>query len=123
MGKCYEGVNIPAPISEPCGNEYMSTNCITIPEPIIYLEIPAGSSQTLFNTNTTLAIESVNSKLDNFIEDFADTYATITPLTLSFLNSTWGTKQTGFRVQCPDIQVVYEKTDSGWISQTVTVVT
>ena len=31
MSDCYEGTVVPDPIQEPCGNTYISTNCVTIP--------------------------------------------------------------------------------------------
>lgn len=64
MEKCYEGINIPEQIIEPCGNSYISTDCVTIPKPITYLDLPIGSSQTQVNDNVTLALKAVNERIN-----------------------------------------------------------
>ena len=38
MENCCEGTAVPEPIVEPCGNTYISTNCVTTPESLIYLD-------------------------------------------------------------------------------------
>lgn len=58
--QCYEGINIPIQISEPCGNTYISTNCVTIPEPLIYLDLETGAKQTEVNQNLILALQAAN---------------------------------------------------------------
>ncbi len=60
MDKCYQGIAIPSPIEEPCGNSYMSTNCVNTPEQIIYLGLPAGTSQTVINSNLVAALQTAN---------------------------------------------------------------
>lgn len=58
MEKCYQGIDIPEQIQEPCGNTYISTNCVSIPGSLIYLDIPSGSSQTEVNNKIMLALQS-----------------------------------------------------------------
>ncbi len=60
MEKCYQGIVIPAPIEEPCGNDYISTNCVNTPSQILYLDIPAGASQTLINIKIVAALKATN---------------------------------------------------------------
>lgn len=66
--QCYEGVNIPVQIQEPCGNTYISTNCVTIPSSIVYLDLPAGSKQTEVNANLVLALQTANALIQNLID-------------------------------------------------------
>lgn len=65
MNDCYEGVVVPTPIEEPCGNSYMLTDCVTIPNQFLYLDLPAGSSQTLVNTNLVLALQTANQQIQD----------------------------------------------------------
>lgn len=67
MSNCYEGISVPDPIEEPCGNMYMSTNCITTPIQYIYLDLPVGASQTEINTNLVLALQSANQLIQDLI--------------------------------------------------------
>lgn len=60
MDKCYEGIAIPTPIAAPCGNEYMSTSCVTTPSLLTYLNLPAGTSQTVVNTTLEAALKTAN---------------------------------------------------------------
>lgn len=67
MSNCYEGVVVPTPIEEPCGNSYMSTDCVTSPNQFLYLDLPAGSTQTAINTNLVLALQTANSLIQDLI--------------------------------------------------------
>lgn len=68
MEKCYEGIVVPTPIAEPCGNLYSSTDCVTIPEPLIYLDLPLGASQTQVNQNLILALQASYAIIQNLTE-------------------------------------------------------
>lgn len=68
MNNCYEGISVPPQISEPCGNSYMSTNCVTIPAPIFYLDLPIASSQTLVNDRLILALQAANEKIQELLD-------------------------------------------------------
>lgn len=68
MENCYEGIVVPTPITEPCGNIYMSTNCVTIPEALIYLDLPIGASQTLVNQMLILALQASNQLIQELTE-------------------------------------------------------
>ncbi len=78
MNQCYQGIDIPVQIQEPCGNTYISTNCVTIPESLIYLDLPAGSSQTEVNENIILALQAISGEeeinQDNFVRDLKIEY-------------------------------------------------
>lgn len=67
MDNCYEGVVVPTPIEEPCGNVYITTNCVTSPIQYIYLDLPAGSNQTAINTNLVLALQTANSQIQDLL--------------------------------------------------------
>lgn len=58
MNECYNGINIPEQITEPCGNTYISTSCVTIPQSLIYLDLPIGANQTQVNENIILALQA-----------------------------------------------------------------
>lgn len=68
MEKCYEGTVVPEPIQEPCGNTYISTNCVTIPAPLIYLDLSTGDSQTIVNQNMILALQTANQLIQELTE-------------------------------------------------------
>lgn len=68
MERCYQGTVVPEPIEEPCRNTYMSTNCVTIPTPFIYLDLPIGASQTQVNTNLVLALQTANQLIQDLTE-------------------------------------------------------
>ena len=67
MDKCYSGISIPDPITEICNNNYISTNCVTIPEQFIYLDLPAGSKQTEVNINLILALQTANNQIQDLL--------------------------------------------------------
>lgn len=67
MNDCYEGVAVPTPIEEPCGNVYISTDCVTSPNQFLYLDLPAGSSQTAINTNLVLALQTANGLIQDLL--------------------------------------------------------
>ena len=60
MENCYEGIAIPAPIEEPCGNNYTSTSCVTTPVQFVYLDLAVGANQTQINTNLVTALQTAN---------------------------------------------------------------
>ncbi len=64
---CYQGVSIPTPIEEPCGGNYTSTDCVSTPSAISYIEVTAGSSQTVINNNLVLALQEANLKIQDLL--------------------------------------------------------
>lgn len=68
MEKCYQGTVVPELIEEPCGNTYISTNCVTIPSALIYLDLSMGSNQTQVNQNLILALQSANQLIQDLKE-------------------------------------------------------
>lgn len=49
---------------DPCGGVYGSTDCISTPNAIVYLSIPAESTQTEINTAVTLDLINKNSRIE-----------------------------------------------------------
>jgi hypothetical protein len=54
---CQNGTDIPTLQSEPCNGEYTSTNCVTIPEALSYLNLPANATVTQVFNALVLALQ------------------------------------------------------------------
>ncbi len=67
MDKCYQGISIPEPIEEPCGNNYISTSCVNTPTQIIYLDLPAGTNQTVINSALVAALQTANTLIQDLL--------------------------------------------------------
>lgn len=52
---CPTEIEIPN-LTEPCGGDYISTNCLNIPEANVTLDLPANASQTQVNAALTSAL-------------------------------------------------------------------
>jgi hypothetical protein len=50
------GISIPIPLVEECSGNYISTNCITIPEANTTLSLPVNATQTQVNNALTTAL-------------------------------------------------------------------
>lgn len=53
---CITNVEIPQPLTEKCSGIYYSTDCISIPEDNVILDLPEGASQTEVNNALTAAL-------------------------------------------------------------------
>lgn len=66
-----------------------------------------------------------NFTIDSILSLGVETNATTTALSLSTLNSAYPDAITGFKVHCISItagKLIYEKTSTGWVSYSVTLV-
>lgn len=81
----------------------------------IYLGATAGDG-----TGTTLR-ESGEMINDNFTELY-DFGTSATVLSLADLNTAYPDVRIGFQVFCEPALLVYTKTNSGWVSQSITIV-
>ena len=68
MAECYEGTVVPEQIQEPCGNTYISTDCVTIPASLLYLDLTTGARQTEVNENLILALQAANQLIQELTE-------------------------------------------------------
>ena len=71
MATCYTGTSIPQKISEPCDGEYKSTDCVASPNPLIYLGLPQGASQTQINNALLLALASKDQQISTLQNSIA----------------------------------------------------
>ncbi len=75
MENCYQGITVPTPIVPPCGGEYISTECVATPAPIVVLDIPAGDTQAHINTAIANALQNKDNQItdiNNIIEPYRE---------------------------------------------------
>lgn len=118
---CNTGVDIPQLIQEPCNSDYRSTKCSLHPDAIPLFNFPTGTSNYDIIIAQNLAIKS-NRDLIDAVNNIAEVNATITPLTLAQLTISYPTAIVGKKVIAQNINQMYEKTLTGWISYTINTV-
>ena len=62
-------INIPTPLVEPCGGYYISTSCVSTPNSLTYLDLPAGSSQTQVNESLVTALNQKEQQIQSISTD------------------------------------------------------
>jgi len=84
MDNCYQGTNVPDPIAAPCGGEYISTDCVAVPNAIPALDISAGATQTQVNSAITNALLAKEEQIEALSE--VATSGTFNPNLLNGVN-------------------------------------
>ena len=118
---CQSGVNIPPQISEPCLGDYKSSKCVLHPDALPILDLPASSPIYNIIIAQNLAILS-NRILINAVNNIAEVNTTVTPLSLAQLTIAYPTAIVGAKVKAENINLMYEKTLTGWISYSINTV-
>ena len=118
---CPTGVNIPTLLTPECGGDFKSTKCSLHPDAIPLFNFPIGTSNYDIIIAQNLAIKS-NRDLIDTVNNVAQVNPTIVALTLAQLIIAYPTAIVGKKVIAQNINQMYEKTLTGWISHTINTV-
>jgi hypothetical protein len=70
---CNTGISIPTLLpTEPCGGNYISTNCVASPNANSELDLPIGATQTQTNAAITAALLHKEEQIQSIITDISN---------------------------------------------------
>lgn len=115
---CNTGVSIPVLLTPECGGDFKSTKCSLHPDAIPLFNFPIGTSNYDIIIAQNLAIKS-NRDLIDAVNNVAQVNTTLVPLTLAQLTIAYPTAIVGAKVIAQNINLMYQKTLTGWISYVI----